>query len=487
MNVMFVIAGNTLIGKSQMEAPHYPHIGLAYMTSILQEHDFDISIVDMRLRYSFDELSNFIKKNKPKVIGVSLWSLFYLNAYNLVDYIKEAHPGITTILGGPHIAAAGKQVLDESVADFALNGEGEYAFLEFCQALSKGQKDFSDIDGLIWRKDGAIIANKPRPYITELDKLPFPNYEKFELDRYMSVKERNLLPIITSRGCPYRCVFCGIKLTMGRPFRPRSAENVVDEFEYWTKKGFKTFDINDDNFTHDIERAKQICSLIKERNLNIQYRFVNGIRADKLDQELADKLKETGCIYVSFGVETGNPEIMKKIKKGVSFTKIKQAIELANKIGWVNQTNYIIGHPEESYEKAMDTIKLAREIPSTFVSFANAIPYPGTELYDWVVKNGRLLYPYEHYLNNIEYGDVNPIFETDNFSIKERRKVLRLGVRLSRKRFVQFILGKYIGNLVYPFVGYDRIWARLITIFQGNVWGFKIFRFFIKNKIQVEK
>ena len=289
MKVFFVIEAALESGETTLYKPHFPHLGIAYLAAMLKKYNHEACLLDMRFRYPITTLLKKIRDYQPDIIGITTYSFRYLDAYETIARLKQAFPDIPLIVGGPHVAAFGERVLTDSEADFALNGEGEYAIVEFCDAIENQLHDFSHIDGLLWRSNGNIINNRPRGFNRNLDELPVPDFDIFELDKYTSVRQRNLLPIISSRGCPFGCTFCSVVLSMGRNFRPRSAENFVDEIEYWYRKGFTTFDINDDNFTMDMERAHKICDLISAKGLKIKYRFPNGIRADRLDYPLAKK------------------------------------------------------------------------------------------------------------------------------------------------------------------------------------------------------
>jgi radical SAM superfamily enzyme YgiQ (UPF0313 family) len=262
---------------------------------------------------------------------------------------------------------------------------------------------------------------------------------------------------------------------MGNKFRARTAKNVVDEIEHWYRKGWKNFDINDDCFSYDLDRAKEICDLITEKGLKISYQLYNGIRVDRVDYELLQKMKASGCSFVAYGVESGNKDTLKVINKAISLEQVKKAVKMTNEVGIKNYATFIIGHPGETFEKAMDTINFAKKLPADFIGFYNIIPYPGTELYDWMVKNARLLYPLDSYLNNVAYGQNKPIFETPEFTAEERRKVLKIGFRLQRKKLLQLRLGKTLGTLVYLAVARpDSMWAKIST-FRGSKFGNALF------------
>ncbi len=195
---------------------------------------------------------------------------------------------------------------------------------------------------MIYRDDNQVVENEDDLFVREPDEMAFPAFDLFELDKYIDRK----LPIITSRGCPYRCTFCSINLTSGFMFRPRSAKNVVDELEHWYKKGYKYFGFNDDNFTLLPERAEEICDQIIERGLKIKWELRNGIRIDKVNERLLRKMKNAGCMYVAFGVESADQEVLDNIKKGITAEKAKEAILLADKVGIKKGAFFIVGLPE---------------------------------------------------------------------------------------------------------------------------------------------
>lgn len=188
------------------------------------------------------------------------------------------------------------------------------------------------------------------------------------------------------------------------------------------------------------------------------------------------KMKESGCTRVFYGCESGNPEILKKIKKGVTLEQVKKAVETSNKVGMENAVTFIIGHPEETYEKAMDTINFAKTLPASFVVFYNLTPYPGTELFEWVKKNASFLYPMKKYLGNISHGQRKPIFETDEFSVEERKKALRIGFLLTRKRVLQYKLGRSLGFFVYLLAKSDKLYDLGINGFLRTKLGKKLYR-----------
>jgi len=238
---------------------------------------------------------------------------------------------------------------------------------------------------------------------------------------------------------------------IGKKYRKRSAINVVDELEHWVSEGYNNFDIDDDAFNFDMQRAIDICNGIVSRNLNITYELYNGMRADRVSEELLYRMKESGCRFLSYGLETADDELLKSIGKGITLKQVEKAVELTNKAGIKHSVNFIIGHSSENYEKAMKTIRYAKSVKSNFVNISNLVPYPGTKLYEWVKQNGRFLHTEEEYLNQIGALDFEPVFETDDFSKEERVKILKKGRDYCTKSVMVFRLGKVLGNIVFIF------------------------------------
>jgi radical SAM superfamily enzyme YgiQ (UPF0313 family) len=477
MKVMFIIP------KVESPIPRRtaPHLGIAYLSSILTQNKIEVGILDLVLGYSIRQVFQYINEFEPDLIGITSYSYGYQKTYQLIKEIKSK-TNIKIVIGGPHASCLKTQILKDTQADFVIKGEGEKTIIELCNALKLKEEDFSIIKGLIWRKkDGEIIENEDMQWIEDLDNLPFPDYESFELTKYTSFQER-FLYIITSRGCPYRCIFCTIGLCMGHKFRPRSPENVVAELEYWYKKGWRRFEFSDDCFSFDINRAKQICELICKRGLKIHYQLGNGLRVDKVDKGLLKKMKESGCYFISYGLESGNSQILRKIKKGITVHQIKETVDSTRKVGIKVGASFIIGHPGESYSDGMESLKLAKNLQLDFLYWYNLIPYPGSELYKWVKKNATLLYSPEIYLNRESYFSDTPIFETEIFSSKERKKILRQGFSLSRKINLQSHLPKSLGRIACVISKWDILWNLGLKIFRRTRWGSRIFPFLKRNE-----
>ncbi len=425
-----------------------PHAGVAYLSSFLKKNGIEVKVYDEGIENNRAELLLTIRDFKPDVVGITIFSYCYNYACDLIKTIKNNCKS-PLVLGGAHINIVKGQILLETGAEFAIKHEGEHGLLELLKEIESGGNDFVNIKGLIWKdNNGKVTENPDRTFITELDSLPFPDYDVFDIKKYFCFKDK-ILPIITSRGCPFGCNFCSVRLCMGQGFRARSAQNVVQEIELLTQKGWRNFNINDDCFTLNKQRAEEICDLIIKKNLNIGFQFLNGIRVDTVNPQLLKKMKSAGCFYISYGCESGNERILKTIKKGIILEQVRKAVEWTNDANIPNSVNFIIGHTEETYQTAMDTISFAESLPTYFANFYNLIPYPGTEAYSWAQQHGRFLVPSEYYLENIGTYHGRPIFETSEFTKIQREKIVGLGFNLYRLKYLQYRFGKVAGYFIF--------------------------------------
>lgn len=445
--VLFVIPENKSMFGDVKSLPPHPHVGIAYLIALLKKNNFQAAVFDEGIEEKKEALFQFIDQFKPDLIGTTGFSYGYSFLENLIKRIKK-HTQAPLIVGGPHVSATGSEIIRSTPADFALAGEGEIELLKLIKELEKNKPDFQKIPGLIWRKNGRIIQNQRPGFIRDLDKLPFPDYQAFKLEKYPCFFEKSL-PILTSRGCPFNCSYCSVRLSMGQAFRPRSPKNVIAEIRHWYKKGFSSFDINDDCFTLDIARAEKICDLLIKSGLKVKLQLYNGIRVDRVTPNLLKKLKKAGCAFIAYGAESGNEEVLKKIKKNITLDQVRKAVDWTNRAGIKNAVNFIIGHQGETYQQALNSLDFARSLPSSFVNFYNLIPYPGTETYNWALKKAKLLVNKKTYLREISYRDNSPIFETKEFTEKQRKEVMKKGFDLYEKKVIFFRLGPVFGLLVY--------------------------------------
>ena len=459
MKVLLIVPDATTCAMGVSLRPGQPHLGVGYLASVLLENDHEVDIIDMRVDRSRRRLYRKIPRFNPDYVGITSLSNQFDIAYELVDEIKEKF-GVPIVFGGFHVSVMREKVLQDTKADYAIFGEGEYTLLELVNGV-----DPSKISGLIWRKGSEIITNPPREFIRDLDRLPFPAFEKFPLKKYMERK----IPIATSRGCPYHCIYCGIRQGMGRIFRPRSPENVVSEMEYWYQKGYHYIEFNDDCFNLDMQRAERICDLLIKKNMDLKWDIRNGIRVDKVSRTLIQKMKAAGCFFVGLGIESANPDTLKRIKKGIKLEQGERAVELCKEVGLDIDAFFIVGLPGDNYDSFKRTLSFAQSLDlrrGNEVRFFNLVPYPGTELFEWIQKNGRFIYPVEEYLNSIANLSEEPIFETHDFTKEERAKAFQEAQEFVMSKFLATHFGSFMGKIAFLF--WKKKWLR--SVLGGIGW-----------------
>lgn len=390
--------------------------GIGHIAQVLQDNAIEYDYMDMRLGYSSKHLKNTMLELKPDLVGISMITLKYKNTYQMISNIKAILPNTKIVVGGHHVTILKEKVLEEcNEIDFGVVADGEKTIVELC----KDNIAYGEIKGLLFREKEQILFSGERPLVENLDEYAFPRYEKFNMNKYS-----DQIPIHSSRGCVFKCTFCPNKL-LGRKYRTKSVSYFVDEIKYWHKKGYRQFAIDDDNFTLNKKRVYETCDEIAKRDLKSLFiRCSNGIRADRVDRQLLRRMKEIGVREVGFGVDGGNNKVLGHLKKGETIEEIEEAIKIACELGFDVKLFIIVGTPHEEMADIEDSIRLARKYPVARVNFNNAIPYPGTEMFDYVKEHNLFLIPPEEYLNNISEEKQVPVFETPELKKEERIRML---------------------------------------------------------------
>ena len=403
----------------------------------------------MLLGYSLKNLKAKVDTFRPDLLGISLFSNKYKVSYKLIESIKRYWPLMKIVVGGAHVSCLREKVLEECQAiDFGVVLEGEEALLELCRGES-----LEKIKNLIYRQKDKIISNEVRDFIDDLDSIPFPTYGKFEINKY--VEEKSL---VSSRGCPYGCIFCAVGTTIGKKVRLRSPGNVVDEIEYWYKKGYRQFSFQDDNFTLYGERVLKICEEIESRGFKDLFLRCAGARADKVDILVLTRMKEVGFKTIAFGVEAGNNRLLRVLKKGETIEQIEDSIKNSCDLGYDVYLSFLVGSPTETLSDIEDSTRIASKYPVFHVDFFNIIPYPGTELHRYLSERHCLLKEPEDYLNNDSPHSREPVFETPELSYKERREILlylkKVESEVFKRRLILLFKRKGLPSLVIRILSY---------------------------------
>ncbi|KON26555.1 hypothetical protein AC481_06995, partial [miscellaneous Crenarchaeota group archaeon SMTZ-80] len=305
-----------------------PPLGLAYLASFVRKEGYNPFIIDLNIdNYSDEDLSRLVKKYNPLLIGISFMTNQYRECLRLSNLFKNVLSTAYIAVGGPHVSALPGEILKEcSNIDFSVIGEGEITFLELINSLNSGKKDFYHINGLCFHNNDEIIQNKPRELVKDVDSLPFPAWDLIKVREYsvFSIERGNTFALLSSRGCPNQCIFCDSHTIFGRKFRGRSAKNIFSEIEFLHEKYNMTqFDFVDDMINLKKDRVIELCKLIKESK--IPFKWMANARLNTLDKEILREMKESGCMRIDVGVESGDPFVLKRVKKEISNEQIINA------------------------------------------------------------------------------------------------------------------------------------------------------------------
>ena len=394
-----------------------PHMGLAYLAAVSEERGDDVYIFDADVEDI--SLGDFVKEYKPHLVGITANTPQVKQAWRHAAEIKNTWD-VPVVLGGPHVSVVSEELDYESLnnppVDMVVRGEGEDAWIEISEKVEDflkhhpvfSTKDLMDpakgvfegVMGISYKtSDGELHRNGERPAIVDLDSLPWPAYHLFKMEKYTNLQPATdavdgskSFSILTSRGCPYRCTFCSQSI-MPVKWRSRTPENVVAEWEHLVRDlGAQEIGVLDDSANIRKKRLFQIAELLIEKELNhVPWIFVNGIRANLVDYDLMHTLKEAGLKRTAFGVETGNPELLKTIDKRVDHDTIRRAFKVTKEVGIETIAFMIIGLPGDTRETMQDTINFAIELDPLIANFSMMTPYPGTAVWEQVKRNGRLL------------------------------------------------------------------------------------------------
>jgi anaerobic magnesium-protoporphyrin IX monomethyl ester cyclase len=381
-----------------VQAPFIP-LGIGYLAAYLEQHQHEVNVIDCQVNYpSPKQLVDEFSKTQPDVVGITSATLTYRPALEIVRIVKETLPNCLTIMGGPHVTILDKQTIQEPIApDIVARGEGEQTLLQVANLVDKSSKDdLANIDGITFKKKDVVVRTKDRQFIQNLDELPHPAYDHFDLKGY-KFSDKMYLPIITSRGCPFNCAFCLASEMCGRGFRARSPKKVADELEWLRNKyGADAFAFYDDTFTFDKKRAYDICQEIVNRKVNLPWDC--RTRVDQVTNEMLLKMKAANCKLIHYGVESGSQKMLNLMKKGTTVEQNARAIKLTKEAGIGAAISVVVGYPGETPEMLQQTVDFIDKTKPDYVYMCQAIPYPGTEMAAHLEKLGWKMDPdWNHY------------------------------------------------------------------------------------------
>lgn len=434
---------------------------LAYLAGMLKAHKYDVFVVDF---YSYNrnkiiKVGNKFRKGatdqeivkqlaefKADIIGITCnFTVYSEDALYVAKIAKERYPNSIIILGGAHASLISPQkMLENNCIDIIVKGEGEITLLEIVRRY-EAKQSLDDIKGTLVRKGDRVIINAPRELLNDMDSLPFPSRELLDMEYYLNqsdifghAKGKRVAILITSRGCPYDCIFCSVKSMWERRWRPFSAERVVQEIKLLISRyEVDEIFIYDDNFIIDRNRVVEICNLIEENKLKIAITIPSGLHVNLIDQELLKSLKKAGLYRVVLPIETGCEKTAQFIRKKVNFKDVSEKIQLCHNLGLWTSGNFLIGFPYETKEDIEETIQFAERSTLDFVFYFIAQPYFGSDLLEIFKKEKLLL-----------RGDVditskvtNTKYNTKFLIAKELQNIRdRAAARYPKLKIIQYII-----------------------------------------------
>ena len=464
MKLMLINPPYTNFEGMKKSAGNTMPLNLAYLASYIKNKmDCNIKILDSEMEsMGYKEIKKEIITYNPDIIGITTLTPPMKHVIKITQMTKEITPRCKVVLGGVHPTAFPEMTLKETGADFAIMGEGEITLYEIVKGVAENNLEPKNIDGICWKdKNGNIIKNKPREYIENLDILPFPARELFNLKEYYSAPtkkvsdEKMVTPILTSRGCAFKCVHCISNLLWSRRVRFRSPDNVVNEIEEVVKKyNIREFNILDDTFTLKKDRLIEICQKIIDKKLNIFW--ICFSRVNTIDEEMAEIMYKAGCRKISFGLESGSQKILDMMNKNATIEMGRKAVKAIRKNKIEAHASFMFGNIGETKETMRETLDFAKSLDLDNATFFITSPLPGTHLYEIAKEKG--------YINkNTKWEEFAPLTNTEPILVQDNVSKEEL-IKFQKKAFKEFYLRpKYIWHKL------ASVWSQggLKTLYEG--------------------
>lgn len=442
--------------------PVYPVLSLAVLAGAAKAAGHQVEILDLSYRpYDPDHLTGEIKRARPDVVGITATTPLMNQMRDMSYLAKSVSPSIVTVGGGAHPSSLPKETLQESALDIVAVAEGDESIVEILAG-----KEYSSIRGIHYRQGDEIHANPPRQLIPSLDDLPMPAWEEYPIDEYRTritkiiAKHAPLNTVEFSRGCVFKCDFCGSKQTMGLGYRKKSPRRCAEELKYLYSLGYREVILTDDIFTSDNSWAIQVCEEIIRSGVRMAWTCTNGIRVDSANSELFRAMKRAGCYRVHFGFESGNDEVLKAFGKGGKATLEQgyRAVNEARKAGLETWGMFMIGLSSDTKATIDDTIRFASRVKVDIKKFGVTIPFPGTPMFQDACRDNRIrTYDWDEY--NV-YNELNPIYTHPRLTWEEIQTLYKKAYMEAYYKNPSYILrrvwrglktGEFLGDIYFAF------------------------------------
>jgi radical SAM superfamily enzyme YgiQ (UPF0313 family) len=437
-----------------------PPLNLMYLAAVLEKAGFYVKIIDANLYNILPrEIVNIVKRLKPDIIGLTAATATIKTALRYVSEIKKNLSHVFTIIGGPHTTFLPIETLSMSKdLDAVAIGEGEETLLELAESYEKNEPNWlANVKGIAYRtKNDEIKITPMRPFIKDLDSIPFPARHLVPFNEYkLFNKDSPIGSMITSRGCVFACNYCSSSHLMGRMFRARTPKNVVDEIEELVYKyNVQTIEFIDDIFTLNKKRALEIAKEIRSRKLDIN--FVASSRVDTINRELLLELKKAGLSTIYYGVESGSERVLKLMNKRITLSQAEKAVNNAKKVGVSTLASFILGYPGETINEMEMTIRFSIKLDPDYVQYSILTPYPGTPIY-YELKSKGLIATEDW----DKYTVLDPVIEYEKIGLSKnivskmlREAYLRFYLRpkylLKRPTMLKALIYTMLNTYIFP-------------------------------------
>lgn len=419
-------------------------IGLALLAAVAEGKGHRVRILDIGLEEDAEAaLRRTIVSEQYDIAGLSCMSVEFLGGLETARSIRQLSPSTHIIFGGQHPTIMPDLVMSADCLDSICLGEGEDVWSEFLDRMSS-REDLAGVSGLWFRRDGEVVRNPKRQNYVDVDAVPMPAYHLLEIERYFDIDfvrfptvDRHAIQIFTSRGCPYRCIYCHD--LFGKKFRGRNPQLVWEEIKFLHDVyGIREFMVEDDIFNMDLERAKRICDLVIASGLKLGFQFGNGVRLERFDEELMKKLAQAGTHHMAIAVESASGRVQKLIRKNLKLDRTNEILDWARRYGIETLGFFMLGFPGETKAEIEQTIRFARKSHFDEALFSIATPYAGTELNEMVRAKGS----YEGGKDIHDEWEGVPRIKTDQWDHKKLRSLQRKAYFLfflTRLRFIHIL------------------------------------------------
>ncbi|MBN1552168.1 cobalamin-dependent protein [bacterium] len=442
-------------GRMSKVAPSLLPVSLVYLAGYLEQQKYIVQIFDGQVEpMSIQTIQKELMDFKPDFVGITCMTPMVTETHMVAQAVKSYNKNIPVIVGGIHPTVLPDEMIKDNNIDIVVRGEGELTFSELIEQFMDRKLD--SINGLTFTDGDQIVHTPNRALLDDLDCLPLPARHLVKYDGYHQIPDavfaEPLREILTSRGCPFKCIFCSARLLSGFKYRYHSPERVLEEVDLLVHRYHaRQIAVLDDNFVVDRQRTQAICEGLLKKDYHKRLVWTAAARADQVDLELLKLMKKAGFALVSFGVETGSERLLKMIQKNETMEQIEQAVAWSHEAGLKVRGTLILGLPTETLDDSIATINWAKNLKLDFAKFSLATPYPGTVLFDKALKQGMKVTDWSHFSSMAGFADYDPVYVPEGRDAKE---LAQLQKRAMREFYMR---PKQIWNLIRNITSFNDI------------------------------